>query len=98
MKNVIARDEQPDMGAFEKDTLYRQIVEAARYWVIEHQLRTGQLPEPMTYYAYSDGPRGFDWGNPPGVDDDGLERPLRRKRVTITLSIEDDPFQIPGDQ
>jgi len=73
-------------GAFEKDTQYRLLVEASRYWVIEHYLRTGRLPEPAVYFAYANGERGFDWGNPPGPDD---QTQLRGKRVRITLEIED---------
>lgn len=76
-------------GAFEKDTQYRLLVEAARYWVIEHYLRTGRLPEPEVYFAYANGPHGFDWGNPAGPGDGTTPRPLRGKRVRITLEIED---------
>jgi len=80
-----------EMGAFEKETGYRLMVEAARYWLIEHFLRTGKLPDPQTYYAYANGPNGFNWGNPPGPPGDGLDqdRPLRGKRVVIRFSIED---------
>jgi hypothetical protein len=76
-------------GAFEKDTLYRLIVESTRYWVIEHYLRRGCLPDETTFFAYANEPNGFDWGNPAGPDDDGQLRPLRGKRVRITLAIED---------
>ena len=75
------------MGSFEKDTLHRLCVQAARYWVIEHKLRLGELPENVTFFAYPNGPGGFDWGNPPGPDDPTL-RPMRGKRVRITMTIE----------
>jgi hypothetical protein len=74
-------------GAFEKETQHRMLTEAARYWVIEHYLRTGKLPdEPAVYFAYPNGPVSFDWGNPPGPDN-GTQK-LRGKRVRITMEIE----------
>lgn len=45
-----------EMGAFEKETLYRMIVEAARFWVIEHHQRTGELPEATVKFVYPSGP------------------------------------------
>ena len=77
------------MNAFEKDTLYRLLVESTRLWVISHWLEHHELPKDVTFYAYPNGPRGFDWGNAPGPDNDGTERPPRGKRVRITLEIED---------
>lgn len=77
-----------DRGAFESDTLHRLCVEAARYWVIESYLRTGKLPATETRYAYSGGPHDIGWGNAPGPDDPEL-KPLRYKRVKITLTVED---------
>lgn len=75
--------------AFESDTLHRLTVEAARFWVIEHFLRTKQLPTRETRFAYASGPHGFDWGNAPGHDDPDT-KPLRYKRVRITFEVEDD--------
>lgn len=76
-------------GAFEKDTEYRLVVEAARYWVIQHYILTGKLPEKTIYSAYPNGTASFDWGDPPGPDDGKTPAPLRGKRVRITLEIED---------
>lgn len=76
------------MGAFERDTLHRILAVAARYWVIEHHQRAKQLPKRVTFFAYAEGPAGMDWGNSPGPDDAEL-RPMRGKRVRITLEIED---------
>lgn len=76
------------MKQFEKDTLYRLLVEASRFWLIGHFLRTHALPDPAVYFVYANGPNGLDWGNEPGPDDPQL-KPLRRKRVRITLEIED---------
>ena len=75
-------------SAFETHTLHRMCAQAARYWVIENWLRTNELPEPATYFAYPTGPGGFDWGDAPG--NDGPPRPLRGKRVRITLEIEEE--------
>lgn len=77
-----------DMSAFLRDTLHRMCAGAARFWVIEHHQRTGKIPtESVTYFAYPNGPGGFDWGNAAGPDDP-VTKPLRGKRVRITLSIE----------
>ena len=74
--------------AFITDTFHRVMVEAARIWVIESVLRTGQLPESETRFCYADGPHGFDWGNAPGPDDPAT-KPLRGKRVRVTFEIEE---------
>ena len=79
-------DQRP---AFASDTLHRLLVEASRYWVIESVLRSGDLPKDETRFAYANGPHGFGWGNAPGDESDGIKRPLRGKRVRITLEIED---------
>lgn len=74
--------------AFEKDTLHRMLSGAARYWVINHYLHKLRIPESAAvYFAYPNGPAGFDWGNALGPD--GPDKPLRGKRVRITLEIED---------
>ena len=80
---------EADRGALESDTLHRMLVEAARYWVVEHHQRTGQLPEEEIRFAYAGGSCGFDWGNPPGLGVHPRDAPLRGKRVRITLEIED---------
>jgi len=81
-----------EKGAFENETLYGLLIGAARYWVIEYFIRTGKLPHPDTFYAYANGPTGFNWGDPPGPAGDGSDqnRPLHGKRVVIRLSIEDE--------
>lgn len=77
------------MGAFEKATLYRFLVECVRYWVIECFLRTGDLPTAAyTCWVYPDGPTGIDWGNAPGPDDPKY-KPLRGKRIRVTFEIEE---------
>ena len=83
-------DCSPDLrGAFESDTVHRLAVEAARFWVIEHWLRTKTLPhEPETRFVYADGPHGIGWGNAPGPDDADL-KPLRYRRIRVTFEIED---------
>lgn len=78
------------MSAFLRDTLHRMCVGAARFWVIEHHQRTGELPDKSVWYAYADGPVGFGWGNAPGPDDP-VDKPLRGKRVRITLEVIKDP-------
>lgn len=77
-----------DRGPFETDTFHRMLVEATRYWVIEKYLRDKVLPTTETRYVYADGPVGMDWGNAPGAYDADL-MPLRRKRISVTLSVED---------
>ncbi len=87
----IAMDELLSAGqraAFISDTLHRATVEAARIWVIEHFLRTGDLPEVETRFCYANGPHGFDWGNAPGPDDP-VNKPLRGKRIRVTFEIEE---------
>lgn len=76
-------------SAFERDTLHRMAAGTARYWVIGEWLRNHRLPDKATLFAYAGGPGGFDWGNPPGLQDDPQLQPLRYKRVRITLEIED---------
>lgn len=56
--------------------------------MIEHWLRTKTLPTENTVWVYADGPKGIDWGNAPGPDDPEL-KPLRYKRIVVTLSIEE---------
>lgn len=78
-----------DRGAFETDTFHRMLVEAARYWVIEAWLRSQELPRSETRYVYPDGPpASMDWGNSPGPDDPTM-KPMRGKRVSITIKVED---------
>lgn len=78
-------DKKP--SAFEGDTTYRLLVEAVRHWVISWFLASTKLPETAVFYVYSGGPNGIDWGNAPGPDDPGL-KPLRYKRIKVTLEIE----------
>ncbi len=74
--------------AFETETFHRMLVEAVRFWVIEFFLRRNKLPEKEVRYVYADGPMGIGWGNAPGPDD--LQyKPLRKKRIKITVEIED---------
>lgn len=75
--------------AFERDTLYRMAVEAARYWVVNHYLHKLRVPdEPATMFVYPSGPcAAMDWGNPPGTNNP--DAVLRGKRVRVTLTIED---------
>tara|TARA_Y100000034_G_C6896147_1_gene413192 strand:- start:44 stop:358 length:315 start_codon:yes stop_codon:yes gene_type:complete len=80
-------DITPDRSAFISDTFHRVLVEAARVWVIDSVLRTGELPETEVRFCYADGPHGFDWGNSPGPDSE--HKPLRGKRVRVTFEIED---------
>lgn len=80
-----------DNGSFERDTLMRMLAEAVRYWLVGHFLRRQRLPEENTFFVYANGPNGIDWGNAPGPTGDGMLRPLRGKRVRITLSIENQP-------
>lgn len=77
-----------DRGAFETETLHRLLVEAVRFWVIEFFLRRKKLPEKEVRYVYADGTMGIGWGNSPGPDDPKF-RPLRMKRIKITVEIED---------
>ena len=79
-----------EADAFVKDTRYRLLVEVSRYWLIEHWLRTHELPDEAVWFVYPNGPEAcLDWGNPPGRSEDGLSRPLRGKRIRITLSVEE---------
>lgn len=67
-----------EQGSFEKDTLWRMCAQAARYWVIEHFLRTKELPDkPAVFFGYS--VSGIDWG----------QEVLRGKRIKVTIEIED---------
>lgn len=79
-----------DRGVFETETLHRMMVEAVRYWCIETFLRRKRLPIREVRYVYSDGPVGIDWGNAPGPDDPDT-KPLRGKRIKITIEIEECP-------
>jgi len=76
-----------ERSAFMSDTFHRVTIEAARIWVIDSVLRTGQLPKTETRFAYSHGPHGLDWGNSSGPDDGN--KPMRGKRVRVTFEIED---------
>lgn len=76
------------VDSFERDTTHRLLTEAVRHWVISHYLATGKVPSRQVWYAYPDGPAGFDWGNPPGPDDPA-KQPLRRRRYQITVELED---------
>ena len=77
-----------DRGSFETETFHRLLVEAVRFWVIEFFLRRNKLPDREVRYVYADGPVGIGWGNSPGPDDPSM-RPLRKKRIKITVEIED---------
>jgi hypothetical protein len=79
-----------DRGAFESETFHRMLVEAARYWLIEFFLRRKKLPEREVRYVYANGPNGIGWGNAPGPDDPDM-KPLRGKRIRVTIEIEDWP-------
>lgn len=76
-----------DMRAFERATLYRLCTEAARYWVISHFLVHQALPAEVQFYTYPNGEVSFDWGNPAGPA--SVYTPLRGKRITITMRVED---------
>jgi hypothetical protein len=78
-----------DMRAFDKDTLYRMTVEAARFWVVEHFLRTRQIPDkPRVMFVYPSGCEAcMDFGNAPGPD--GPDKPMRGRRVRVTFEIEE---------
>jgi hypothetical protein len=77
-----------DSEAFLNDTLHRMCVGVARLWVIEHHLRTDELPDKATFWVYANGPVGIGWGDAPEQDDPDL-KPLRYKRICVTLEIED---------
>ena len=79
-----------DVGPFEKETTYRLLVEVCRHWVVSWWLTHKALPErPAVFWVYSGGSNGIDWGNPPGLKDDPELQPLRRKRIRVTIEIED---------
>lgn len=82
-----------DVGAFEKDTTYRLLVEACRNWIVTWWLAHKSLPQqPAIFWIYGNGAtQSMDWGNSPGPDrtDDFEYRPLRRKRIKVTIEIED---------
>ena len=78
-----------DPTAFERETSYRLLVEAARHWCISGYLATHRVPSRGVFYAYPAGPSAcFDWGNPPGPNDPTTQ-PLRGKRYKITIELED---------
>ena len=79
---------QRETTAFSRDTTYRLLVEAVRYWVISHWLATQRLPNNGQFWIYGTGQNGIDWGNAPGPDDPDL-KPLRGKRIKVTMTIED---------
>ena len=72
-----------DQGAFEKSTLHRLCVEAARFWVIDNYLADKKLPDSVTFFAYPRSQDGMNWG-----DDDSGTGPLHGKRVRVTLEVE----------
>lgn len=75
-------------SVFERETLYRLIVETARLWLVGHFLRSLTLPSAATFYVYPGGPdASLDWGNAPGPDDP-FNKPMRGKRVRVTFEIE----------
>jgi hypothetical protein len=90
--NTLLSDDE--RSAFISDTFHRVMVEAARIWVIEAVLRTGELPDAETRFCYANGPHGFDWGNAPGPCDDGGLRPMRGKRIRVSFEVEDKTSQI----
>ena len=78
------------MNAFEKNTLYRLLVEAVRYWVIQTFFDTKQIPQTVgTFWIYPRGIEfpGIDWGDDPSQPD--ALRPLMGKRIRVTLTVED---------
>lgn len=79
-----------NVPAWIKDTVYRILVEAVRVWVVATWLHKKRLPEDATFWIYSGGPMGIDWGNPAGPDDPELQ-PLRRKRIEVTLRVIEEP-------
>ena len=78
------------VSAFESEIVYRLAVELARTWVIAHYLAHGTLPNDAILYAYPRGPEAaIDWGDGTMSAEDC--RPLRDKRVAVTLTVEDWP-------
>jgi len=69
-------------GAFEASVIHRLAVETARYWLVEHCLRTGDAPEEETWFCYPKGPDSIEWG---------ADSFLRSKRISVTLKVEDIP-------
>jgi hypothetical protein len=76
-----------EVSSFERDSTYRQLVEATRHWVLTNYLAHGQVPCRGVFFVYANGPVGMDWGNPPGPDNEDLQ-PLRYKRYRITIELE----------
>lgn len=72
-------------GRFETDTIWRMCCQVARYWVVEWFLRTQELPPKQTFYVYPD---NIDFGDDRRERDESLT-PLRRKRIRVTIEIED---------
>lgn len=76
------------VSAFERATVYRMTVEAARVWLISEFLARGKLPEELVLFVYANGPdASLDWGNSPGPDD-GM-KPMRGRRVRVTFQVEE---------
>ena len=72
--------------SFERDTTYRLLTEAVRHWMIAHYLAShGKLPGPAKFWFYSE---QLDWGDA-GPKEPEENRPLRKKRIAVTLTVED---------
>lgn len=80
-----------DVGAFEKDTTYRLLVEAVRHWLLARVLARKSLPsEPAVFWIYASrhpGRNSIDWGDAAGPPDP-VNKPLRGKRIRVTIEIE----------
>lgn len=84
------KKEADEFGAFERETIYRLVVEACRVWVVGTFLSLKRLPKKAKLWIYSNGPlHSIDWGNSPGPDDPDI-RPMRYKKIQVTLEIIDD--------
>jgi len=88
MTREVEGTQTKNVSAFEASIVYRLAVELARTWVISHWLAKGSLPTDGMMWVY---PRcadsAMDWGDDP----DGPFRPLKGKRVQVTLSVQDFP-------
>lgn len=77
------------MNEFEKDTLYRMLVGAVRYWCVGHWRTVSSLPAKATYWFYPSGASlNIGWGDGWSTGDP-KETPLRGKRIQITIEVVD---------
>lgn len=77
------------MSAFENDTVHRLLTEAMRVWVVGNYLETCAIPyRAATFYVYPSGPVSMDWGDSRYKVDGEPAEPMTRKRVKITIEIE----------